>query len=43
MDFDPFLGVFVFQGSLFVILIINDGSEKRNCEGGFGTSEFACS
>ena len=25
----------VFQGSLFVIVIMIDGSEKRNCEGGF--------
>ena len=28
MDFDPFC-VFVFQGSLLVILIMIDGSEKR--------------
>ena len=26
---------FVFQGSLLVIVIMIDGSEKRNCEGGF--------
>ena len=25
----------VFQGSLPVIVIVIDGSEKRNCEGGF--------
>ena len=25
----------MFQGSLFVIVIMIDGSEKRNCEGGF--------
>ena len=28
-------GVSVFQGSLLVIVIMIDGSEKRNCEGGF--------
>ena len=27
--------VFVFQGSLLVIVIMIDGSEKRNCEGAF--------
>ena len=27
--------VFVFQGSLLLIVIMIDGSEKRNCEGGF--------
>ena len=26
--------VFLFQGSLLVIVIMVDGSEKRNCEGG---------
>ena len=26
--------VFLFQGSLLVIVIMIDGSEKRNCEGG---------
>ena len=26
--------VFLFQGSLFVIVIMIDGSEKRNFEGG---------
>ena len=25
----------VFQGSLLVIVIMIDGNEKRNCEGGF--------
>ena len=30
----------VFQGSLLVIVIMIDGSEKRNSEGGFWT--FAC-
>ena len=30
-----FLCVSVFQGSLLVIVIMIDGSEKRNCEGGF--------
>ena len=34
--------VFVFQGSLLVIIIMIDRSEKHNCEGGFWTSEFAC-
>ena len=29
------LDVSVFQGSLPVIVIMFDGSEKRNCEGGF--------
>ena len=29
------LCVFVFQGSLLVIVIMIDSSEKRNCEGGF--------
>ena len=35
----------VFQGSLLVIVIMIDGNEKRNCEGGqggFWTLEFAC-
>ena len=26
----------VFQGSLLVIVIMIDGNEKRNCEGGQG-------
>ena len=34
--------VCVFQGSLLVIVIMIDGSEKRSCEGGFCTLEFAC-
>ena len=29
------LCVSLFQVSLFVIVIMIDGSEKRNCEGGF--------
>ena len=33
--FRSILCVSVFQGSLLVIIIIMDGSEKRNCEGGF--------
>ena len=33
---------FVFQGSLLVIVIMIDGSEKRNCEGSFWALEFAC-
>ena len=32
----------VFQGSLLVIVIMIDGSEKCNCEDGFWTLEFAC-
>ena len=36
------LCVSVFQGSLLVIVIMIEGSEKRNCEGGFSTLEFAC-
>ena len=34
-----FLCVSVFQGSLFVIVIMVDSSEKRNCEGSFLTLE----
>ena len=34
MDFDPFC-VSLFQGSSLVIIIMIDGSEKHNCEGGF--------
>ena len=30
----------MFQGSLLVIVIMIDGSEKRNCEGGFWALEF---
>ena len=33
--------VTVFQGSLFVIVIMIDGSEKRNYEGGFWTLQFS--
>ena len=33
--FRTVLYVSVFQGSLLVIVIMIDGSEKRNCEGGF--------
>ena len=36
------LCVSVFQGSLLLIVIMIDGSEKRKCEGGFWTLEFAC-
>ena len=32
--FRSVLCVSVFQGSLLVIVIMIDGSEKRNCEGG---------
>ena len=34
-EFGSILCVSVFQGSLFVIVIMIDGSEKRHCEGGF--------
>ena len=40
--FRSVLWVSVFQGSLLVIVIMIDGSEKRNCEGAFWTLEFAC-
>ena len=40
--FRSVLCVYVFPGSLLVIVIIIDGSEKRSCEGGFRTLEFAC-
>ena len=33
--FRSVLRVSVFQGSLLVIVIMIDGSEKRSCEGGF--------
>ena len=33
--FGSVLCVSVFQGSLLVIVIMIDGSEKRNCEGDF--------
>ena len=34
-EFRSVLCVSVFQGSLLVIVIMIDGSEKRNCAGGF--------
>ena len=40
--FRSIMCVSVFQGSLLVNVIMIDGSEKRNCEGGFWASEFAC-
>ena len=40
--FRSVLCVSVFQGSLLVIVIMIDGNEKRNCEGGFWTLVFAC-
>ena len=36
------LCVSVFQGWLLVIVIMIDGSEKRNCESGFRVLEFVC-
>ena len=33
--FRSVLCVSVFQGSLVVIVLMIDGSEKRSCEGGF--------
>ena len=42
-DFRSILCVCVFQGSLLVIVIMIDDSEKRNyCEGAFWTLEFTC-
>ena len=40
--FRSVLCVSLFQGSLLVIVIMIDSSEKRNCEGSFWTLEFAC-
>ena len=40
--FRSVLCVSVFPGSLLVIVIMIDGSEKRSCEGGFLTLKFAC-
>ena len=40
--FRSVLFVSVFQRSLLVIVIMIDGSEKRNCENSFGILEFAC-
>ena len=42
VGFRSVLCVSVFQCSLLVIVIMIDGSEKRNCEGVFWTLEFAC-
>ena len=39
--FRPVLCVSVFQGSLLVIVIMIDGREKRNWEGGLWTLEIA--
>ena len=39
-EFRSVLFVSVFQGLLFVIVIMIDGSEKRNYEGGFWTLQF---
>ena len=39
--FRSVLCVSVFQGSLLVIVIMIDGREKRNWEGGFRTLEIA--
>ena len=34
--FRSILRVSVFQGSLLIVIVVMiDGSEKRNCEGGF--------
>ena len=40
--FRSILCVSVFQGSLLVIIIMIDDSEKCNCEGSFWTLELAC-
>ena len=42
VGFRSVLFVSVFQGLFLVIVIMIDIREKRNCEGGFGTLEFAC-
>ena len=41
VDFEP-LCEFLSQGLLLVIVMMINGSEKRNCEGGFWASQFAC-
>ena len=40
--FRSVLCVSLFQDSLLLIVIMIDGSDKHNCEGGFWTLEFAC-
>ena len=40
--FRSVLYISVIQGSLLVIRIMIDGSEKHHCEGSFWTSEFKC-
>ena len=40
-ELESVLCVYVFQGSLLVIVVMIDGNEKRICEG-FRTLEFAC-
>ena len=42
VGFRSVLFVSVFQGLFLVIVIMIDIREKRNCEGGFWTLEFAC-
>ena len=43
VDFDPFCAFLCFKVRCFcMIVMIIDGSEKRICEGGVWTSEFAC-
>ena len=42
VDLDPFSEFLFFKGSLLVMVMTIDGSEKSNCEGGFWASEFAC-
>lgn len=37
-----FRSIFLFFRSVYVAVIVFEGSEKRNLSGGFLTSEFAC-
>ena len=40
VDFDPFCVFLCFKVLLLVIVIMIDGSEKRNCEGSFWVRMF---
>ena len=42
VDFDLFCVFLCFQVRCLWSYFVIDGSEKRNCEGGFWTLEFAC-
>ena len=41
-DFHPFCVFLCFKVRYLMIVIMIDGSQKRNCEGGVWTLEFAC-